>query len=235
MAEGDASGPGKERRPESEPGTASPAGKPVHDRSREGGDDGTDLVRPSWDHARDYPEALADARTSTAVAIGLVAAALLGGGLWLAMRTPEGEPERPSAVAPTGVPEVAPTALPTWAPLDDGSGAGAPRPATTLAPVQRPDAVMRPGAAATPAAAGPDRGTGGRPGIDRPRRPRPTPSDPNRAAWRQRLERFREERRAVMRDRSLTREQRRDRMEDLLRQQFRQRNPVPPPPPDPVR
>jgi len=233
MAEGDSSGDANPKRRETGSGAGEPAAGTSGGERHEQPDHAPEVVRPSWDHARDYPEVLAEGRTSTAVAIGLVAAALLGGGLWLAMRTPEGEPERPSAVAPTGVPEVAPTALPTWAPLDDGRGAGAPRPATTLAPVPQPDA-MRPGAAATPAT-GADRGTGGRPGIDRPRRPRPTPSDPNRAAWRQRLERFREERRAVMRDRSLTREQRRDRMEDLLRQQFRQRNPVPPPPPDPMR
>ncbi|MBU6280962.1 hypothetical protein KGQ64_01880 [bacterium] len=234
MAEGDASGPGKERRPESEPGPTPPAGEPVHDRSREAGDAGADLVRPSWDHAKDYPEPLADARTSTAVAIGLVAAALLGGGLWLAMRTPEGERPRPSAAAPTAAPEArvdaAPTAAPTWAPLGDGAGIAAHGPAATVAPV----AAATPAAAARPDSAGAG-GTGTRPGIDRPRRPRPTPSDPRRAEWRQRVERLRDERRSILRDRSLTREQKRDRMEDLLREQFRSRNPVPPPPPNLVR
>ncbi|MFM8409677.1 MAG: lipase secretion chaperone [Alphaproteobacteria bacterium] len=236
MAEDDASERSRGRGREGVPGTASPSPGAPRDDDREKTGDGPDLVKPAWDHTKDYPEVLAEGRTSTAVAIGLVAAALLGGGLWLAMRGPDGERPRPSAVAPTGIPanrpEGVPSAAPTWAPL--GDGATMPGPAPTLAPIARPGASASPAAAngtARPGAAT-GKGPGGLPGIDRPRRPRPTPSDPRRAKWRQRLESFRDERRSILRDPSLSREQKRNRIEDLMRQQFRSRNPVPPPPPD---
>lgn len=231
MAEGDESGRGEGRDRDNPPAAGLPASasRPLRDRGP--GGDGSDLVKPSWDHSKDYPEALAEGRTSTAVAIGLVAAALLGGGLWLAMRVPDGERTRPSAAAPTGVPEtrpeVVPTAAPTWAPLGE-SGAPLAPPSPTAAAAARPtgaDGTTAPGVTT-------GRGPGALPGIDRPRRPRPTPSDPRRAQWRQRLDRLRDERRSILRDESLSREQKRDRVEELLRRQFRSQNPVPPPPPD---
>ena len=84
MAEGDTTGRG---------GTPTPDGHPTGERDaadRErrsdagktrgtGGEESPEVfARPSWDHAKDFPEPLAEGRTSTAVAIGLVAAALLG-------------------------------------------------------------------------------------------------------------------------------------------------------------
>ena len=87
MAEGDTTGRG---------GTPTPDGHPTGERDAadrerrseagkkrgKGGEESPEVfARPSWDHAKDFPEPLAEGRTSTAVAIGLVAAALLGGGL----------------------------------------------------------------------------------------------------------------------------------------------------------
>lgn len=237
MAEGDTTGRG---------GTPTPDGHPTGERDaadRErrsdagkkrgtGGEESPEVfARPSWDHAKDFPEPLAEGRTSTAVAIGLVAAALLGSGLWLATREPKPAPTQPVVVVPTAAPvtvavaTVQPTAVPTWAPL--GSGApGEARPAPTLVPVVRPT----PGA---PPASGPSPGVG----DGRPRRPRPTPArapDPRREEWRQNLERFREERKAIQQDSSLSREQKRERLADLIRHRFRLQWPVPPPPPAPA-
>lgn len=172
---------------------------------REKDAEGTKPASPPWDPNRDMPEMLANPRTSTAIALGLGAAALIAGGLWLAARSPAPVvQEQPAAPASTRAPVAAATAP-----------AVAPSPAT-------PESATAPERAAEHRR---------RMREAREARQKMKPSE-RKEDWQRRVQSFREARKAIQSDSSLNREQKRQAMLDLMRKRFSRDWPVPPPPPE---